>query len=227
MYYSTYLNNTPLYARFLLYDPGYSVENIHFDPVIPGVAGPAGSVGLDGAQGRIGDTGEAGTGYTGYAGDTGHYGYGTFTLIPSATNGSNVLSILNSSTIQKYSLINGWNTNAYTLEKYLHFKLSFSVDSFSPKVYGGVSLTPWISANPSLLDYSFFIDTDATIHIYQADEEQRGVRYPDERAETAVAQAGPAAALYYTHTHMFMYINIYEYIYIYIPCIYIKLTCSV
>jgi hypothetical protein len=56
----------PLYANFLLYNSGYSIENIHFDPLLKGLDGVKGDTGTQGDTGYTGATGS--TGSTGAAG---------------------------------------------------------------------------------------------------------------------------------------------------------------
>jgi hypothetical protein len=75
---------TPLHANFIIGTSGYSIENIHFDPLLIGSVGHTGDKGSDGLDGSTGSSGKDGvdgqrgsdgdTGYTGYTGSSGSTG---------------------------------------------------------------------------------------------------------------------------------------------------------
>jgi len=69
----------PLHANFVIYNSGYAIENIHFDPMIRGVRGyigAQGSTGATGQRGRMGLMGLMGMkGETGAEGEKGETGF--------------------------------------------------------------------------------------------------------------------------------------------------------
>jgi hypothetical protein len=76
---------------------------------------------------------------------------------------------IDSSTIIKTSLTNGWNASLYSLEAFIHFNLSFTIGSLHPNAFIGLSYFPSLNTSTSNVDFGFHIGDDRSICIYEND----------------------------------------------------------
>jgi hypothetical protein len=131
-----------------------------------GQTGKKGATGHTGATGMTGETGKSGN--DGNTGERGEFGKGTFTLVQHQLN-NGAINQIDSSTIIKIGLIDGWNASIYSLEAFIHFNLSFSLGILYPNVAVGLSYFPSLNTTTTNIDFGFHITEDRSICIYEND----------------------------------------------------------